>query len=437
MASVSSDLRLQARGARAQLARRRNPYWRMVCEGQHLGYYKGARGGTWVARYRPPGIAGNGSKVSLGVADDIVDANGDTILNWHQALDKATRWFELKSRGSGASALNPNITVCEAVESYIAMRNARRVNQAGRRVFSDAVSNLNRNVLADSRLARLPLAKLAEADLKAWQERTLRRRSTIQRVVNDLKAALNRSWVEHRRVLPGDLPMVIKQGLAIEIPGAPRAQARENQILTDDQMRRVVAAALMLDDDFGRMVVMLAATGARFAQLRRMRVADVQVEQRRVMVPESYKGRRDAASYVRVQVGTDTLAILAPAIEGRPATAPLLERWRHVQVKTAERRNVTQVWERSDRGPWTTASEMTRLWSQACRGAGLPTTTIPYALRHSSIVRGLRVGLPIRLVAALHDTSVAMIERHYSRWITEGLDELAARAVVPLVAEVV
>jgi len=66
--------------------------------------------------------------------------------------------------------------------------------------------------------------------------------------------------------------------------------------------------------------------------------------------------------------------------------------------------------------------------------AGLPASTIPYALRHSSIVRGLRAGLPIRLVAALHDTSVVMIERHYSRYITEGLDELVARAVVPIVS---
>lgn len=434
MARVSADLRLQDRSARARLARRQNPYWRMVCEGQHLGYYKGARGGTWVARYRPPGASGNGSKVSLGAADDVGEANGDTILSWRQALDKATHWFELKDRGSIESALNPDITVGEAVASYIAMRNARRVGQAGREVLSDAVSNLKRNVLADSRLASLPLAKLAEADLKAWQERTLRKRATIQRVVNDLKAALNRAWVEHRRALPGDLPIVIRQGLAIEAPGPRRAQARENQILTDDQIRRVVAAALELDDDFGRMVVMLAATGARFAQVRRMRVADVQADHNRVMVPESYKGRRDAAAYVRVQVGTDTLAILAPAIMGRPATAPLLERWRHVQVKTAERRNATQVWERGERGPWATASEMARSWSRACRDAGLPPTTIPYALRHSSIVRGLRVGLPIRLVAALHDTSVAMIERHYSRWITEGLDELAARAVVPLVA---
>jgi len=36
---------------------------------------------------------------------------------------------------------------------------------------------------------------------------------------------------------------------------------------------------------------------------------------------------------------------------------------------------------------------------------------IPYALRHSSIVRGLRKGLPIQQVAKLHNTSVKTIER--------------------------
>ena len=181
-------------------------------------------------------------------------------------------------------------------------------------------------------------------------------------------------------------------------------------------------------------MTLLAATGARFAQLRRMCVGDVQAEHGGVMVPESFKGKKQATAYIRVQVGADTLSVLAPAIEGRSQGAPLLERWRYVQVKTAERKNATQIWERSERGRWSTPSEMTRLWHQVCEDAEVPASTIPYALRHSSIVRGLRFGLPIRLVAALHDTSVAMIERHYSRWITEGLDELAARAVVPLVA---
>lgn len=57
---------------------------------------------------------------------------------------------------------------------------------------------------------------------------------------------------------------------------------------------------------------------------------------------------------------------------------------------------------------------------------------IPYALRHSSIVRYLRDNQPTQLVAKLHDTSLAMIERHYARYIADGLHELAARSVFRL-----
>jgi hypothetical protein len=64
--------------------------------------------------------------------------------------------------------------------------------------------------------------------------------------------------------------------------------------------------------------------------------------------------------------------------------------------------------------------------------AGLPSGTVPYSLRHSSIVRGLRAGLPVRLVAALHDTSTPMIEKHYSAFISDAMNDLAAKAIVPL-----
>jgi hypothetical protein len=47
-------------------------------------------------------------------------------------------------------------------------------------------------VIEDGKLSRIALADLTEADLKAWQLRMKRRRSSMQRVVNDLKAALNR-----------------------------------------------------------------------------------------------------------------------------------------------------------------------------------------------------------------------------------------------------
>jgi hypothetical protein len=58
---------------------------------------------------------------------------------------------------------------------------------------------------------------------------------------------------------------------------------------------------------------------------------------------------------------------------------------------------------------------------------------ISYALRHSSIVRGLRKGLPIQQVAKMHNTSVRMIERHYAKYIATALEEFARAAVVPLV----
>ncbi|XUJ35720.1 hypothetical protein ACQ5SK_09920 [Bradyrhizobium japonicum] len=55
-----------------------------------------------------------------------------------------------------------------------------------------------------------------------------------------------------------------------------------------------------------------------------------------------------------------------------------------------------------------------------------PADVTMYALRHSSIVRMLVRGVPIRLVASLHNTSVAMIEKHYSRHITEhSIDDIA------------
>ena len=53
-----------------------------------------------------------------------------------------------------------------------------------------------------------------------------------------------------------------------------------------------------------------------------------------------------------------------------------------------------------------------------------------YALRHSSIVRMLKVNVPIRLVASLHNTSTKMIERHYSKYITEHSDDVSRHALL-------
>jgi hypothetical protein len=89
------------------------------------------------------------------------------------------------------------------------------------------------------------------------------------------------------------------------------------------------------------------------------------------------------------------------------------------------------VWKKSERGPWK-RGELARPWKAIRERASMP-AVVPYALRHSSIVRGLRKGLPIQQVAKLHNTSVKMIERHYAKYIATALEDLARAAVVPLV----
>ena len=59
-----------------------------------------------------------------------------------------------------------------------------------------------------------------------------------------------------------------------------------------------------------------------------------------------------------------------------------------------------------------------------------PAEVTMYCLRHSSIVRMLLRNVPIRLVASLHNTSVAMIEKHYSKYITEHSDDISRPALL-------
>ena len=62
--------------------------------------------------------------------------------------------------------------------------------------------------------------------------------------------------------------------------------------------------------------------------------------------------------------------------------------------------------------------------------AAVPAGTVMYALRHSSIVRGLMKNLPVRLVAALHDTSIEMIEKHWPAFIIDITEDMARQTLI-------
>ncbi|ODT22162.1 MAG: hypothetical protein ABS35_15515 [Kaistia sp. SCN 65-12] len=412
-------------------------HWRGINADVHLGYRKQKRGGKWLVRWYQG--AQKYKQETIGTADDgKLQADGVTCLNYEQAKGQAVRVVSLRRADELASIDGPAPTVKSAVEVYLVARDAReRSRQAGEvGLRGDARQRLTKHVLS-APVAGVALHSLTESDLEKWRAALPMNlaTTTVRRIVNDFKAALNAAAVKNRARLPAEISVVIKNGLMTE--GAETPTARDKSALPDGDIRRILIAAADIDardgwdGDLLRIVGVLAATGARFGQVSRMLVGDVQLSQSRLMVPTSRKGRgAKKASHVATRVGEDVLETLRPAVAGRRAKETLLERWRHKQ--TARTDTQGPKWVRDKRGPWANAAELARPWLEIVTAAGLPADVVPYALRHSSIVRQLRNGLPVRLVAALHDTSTRMIESHYSAAIIDALDELSAGAVVPL-----
>ena len=167
------------------------------------------------------------------------------------------------------------------------------------------------------------------------------------------------------------------------------------------------------------MAEVAAVTGARLSQIARLEVGDLQADRAepRVLLPCSAKGRMRNKRHERrpVPITSALAAVLKQEAQGRAPDAPLLlrtngERWGH-----GRRRH-----HRDD-------------FRAVVEAAGLdPDEVTLSALRHSSIVRQLLANVPIRIVATLHDTSVKMIERTYSRHIAEHTDALARRALLDI-----
>jgi integrase len=392
------------------------PVWASVGDrrsGLKLGYRKGARGGVWVGK-----LVESGARIetTLGPTDDTSKG-----LSYAEATAAAIAWAAAERARLAERASEDHgrvLTVADAIETYVKTRIAR-AERAGR----DAQTRLARHVLSDTKVAAMPVERITARALNEWRSRlpATMTPAGVNRLLNDLRAALNAAVAAHWRELPAATGKEIEAGLK----ALPNAQSARHALLSDADVRRVVETAVGLDADLGALVLALASTGARFSQVAKITVADLQPEAARVLVPTSAKGkgvkqRRQSA----VPLGPDVLEKLKRLTVGRSGHEPLLTRWISRQIGPAE-------WERVGRAPWTNASEMSRGWRKALATAGVAHVE-PYALRHSSIVRALRLGVPTRVTAALHDTSSGMIEKHYSAFILDAADELARRAIVPL-----
>jgi integrase len=193
----------------------------------------------------------------------------------------------------------------------------------------------------------------------------------------------------------------------------PDAEQSRNIIIPDDAVLSIVEAAYEESPQFGLLVDIAAVTGARVSQLARLEVGDAQGDRAdpRLIMPSARKGKgRKRIERRPVPIPSNLARALKQASIGRPSEAPLLTRpsgapWRH--------------------------SDHRHPFARAVKAAGLdPAIVTIYALRHSSIVRQLLANTPIRVVATFHDTSVVMLERTYSKYISDHADALTRRALL-------
>jgi len=384
---------LETRTNRLKLPVQQKPHcFTAIAPGIALAYRRGKDRNAWVVRVAD-GKGGNWLKNLPSIPDDHEDANGESVLTFWQAQDAARKL----ARGTVESG-RP-VTVAEALADY--ERDLR-----ARGGLTGNVSRV-RHHLPPS-LATKPVAMLTSRELQRWRDGLVEMKpATVNRTTHILKAACNLAARHDARITNANAWRI---GLA-SLRDSHRAR---NVILTDEQVRALIEAAYADDPAFGLLTETAATTGARPSQLVKLEVGDLQADRGdpRVMMPSSRKGHAGKRVERKPVPITPALALrLRQAAGGRDASAPLLLR--------------------ADGKPWSATSADHRLpFARAVACAALKPSVTFYALRHSSIVRQILAGTPLRVVAVAHDTSTMMIERTYSRHISDHADAVLRKGLL-------
>jgi integrase len=389
------DARIETREARRKLSVRSEPHWRAIVQGAHIGYYKGARSRAWLVRWRKP--EGGYQKATLGEADDTRDADGEHVLDYRTAQQKALEQIAVWELGEPAKPL----TVAAACREYVVDLRARKGNRAA----DEADGRLKKHLLPV--LGERLLADLTTADLIGWrnslvvededEEEVRRSRDTANRMRSIAFAAFNlafnggrvdddRAW---RRVKPFK-----NVGEARKI------------ILSDTEQQRLIDAC---EPGLREFALLVAWTGARPGrELTDARVRDLDPEAATLRV-SGKTGERD------IHLPDGALALLRRLTSGKRPNDHLL----------------------TTRGgtPWT-SSLHARRDAAAVEKVGLDPETTLYALRHSYISRALKAGVPTKAVADQCGTSIAMIQRYYAKFIPSDLAKYAQKAAPQLHTDV-
>jgi hypothetical protein len=157
-------LNLQTRNSRRSIPMGPKLHVSVLIEGLALGYRKGKRGGSWSARRHEEGT--RYSFEPLGIADDLLEADGIEVLTCDQAKERAEQWFKRKNEEeAGRVVVDEKYTVADAMRDYLKEKNREKPQYTAEQVMQAHILS--------SPLAKIPLSKLNHDQVKRWRDALL------------------------------------------------------------------------------------------------------------------------------------------------------------------------------------------------------------------------------------------------------------------------
>ena len=425
MARTARNSKVDTRSARTHLVFNKSGYWVALARGHSFGYRKGAKGGRWVARLI---IDGKRQETIIGIADDVLDADGVTILNYSQAQEAARQWFTSAARlEHGDHIARGDYTVTHAVQDYLAHYKAEGKG------YDFTKSSIDAHILSHP-LSKIPLAKLTSQKIEQWlhaladsparirtpasattqktkplddsAETKRRRRASANRNFTILKAALNHAW-KHGKVAH-DMPWrKVKPFRSVDAPVV--------RYLKDAECKRLVNACT---DDLRQIAKAALFTGCRYGELARLTAADFNPD-----------------------AGTLTIRT---SKNGKPRHVTLTDEAQHFfHSATAGKQSQQLIFTHANGTAWG-KSHQSRALAEACEAAKITPAVSFHILRHThgSILAMRGVPLPV-IAQQLGHADSRMTEKHYAHLspsyvadtIRENFPTLgfrSERAIIPL-----
>jgi len=398
------DAGLENLGNRLKLARGEY-HWRAVNQGRHLGYRRPAKeggAGIWFARVIWKDEKGKNliRKERLGVADDHLSADGEDILSFSQAQDKAGPVFEKILRVLKGECDAPHrkgaYTIAMACDDYLADYVLR-----GKKSYKHCKAMIDNRIIPT--FGDIDLARLRPRMIEDWKDGIITtgrmyhpprhgkgkqappptqpdeiraRKNTANRCLTVLLAILN---FAHRQG-----KVQTKEGWTYVKQYRNVAGVRNRFLSPDEQIRLVNSS----EPGFRELLAGGMHTGCRLGELHALRVKHVYLEDQVIYIADSKSGKPRYVPLTK-QGG----AFFASLIAGREAE--------------------DHVFLRSNGQAWTPAIHH-RMMVRACKEAKIEHLSYYEASRHTYAANLVRLGVPLHVVAnALGHADLQMIIKHY------------------------